>query len=423
MLSLQLLRQDPERVIKALAKRNIDARPDIKSLLEKNEKRRKIQNESETLKAESNKIAKAIGNLAQEGKTNEIQKIKIKSKSLKTELTKLEKELIEIKSEEKEILLSFPNTPHESVKKGKGEEENEIIKSWGDLKSNPNSLPHWELSEKYNLIDFERGVKVTGAGFPVYTGKGARLQRALIQYFLDTNTESGYKEIQPPYFVNEKSSFGTGQLPDKEGQMYHIENDQLYAIPTSEIPLTNLYRGEIINEIDLPIKLTAYSPCFRREAGSYGKDVRGLNRLHQFDKVEIVQIEKQNDSYDKLNEMTSHVSKILEELGLKYRMLRLCGGDMGFTSSLTYDFEVWSSAQERWLEVSSVSNFETFQSRRLQLRYRSLKNNEILLTHTLNGSALALPRIMAAILENNQGKEGIKIPEALWKYTGFKIIK
>ena len=423
MLSLQLLRQDPERVIKALAKRNIDARPDIKSLLEKNEKRRKIQNESETLKAESNKIAKTIGTLVQEGKTNEIQKIKIKSKSLKTELTKLEKELIEIESEEKEILLSFPNTPHESVKKGKGEEENEIIKSWGDLKSNPNSLPHWELSEKYNLIDFERGVKVTGAGFPVYTGKGARLQRALIQYFLDTNTESGYKEIQPPYFVNEKSSFGTGQLPDKEGQMYHIENDQLYAIPTSEIPLTNLYRGEIINEIDLPIKLTAYSPCFRREAGSYGKDVRGLNRLHQFDKVEIVQIEKQNDSYDKLNEMTSHVSKILEELGLKYRMLRLCGGDMGFTSSLTYDFEVWSSAQERWLEVSSVSNFETFQSRRLQLRYRSLKNNEILLTHTLNGSALALPRIMAAILENNQGKEGIKIPEALWKYTGFKIIK
>ena len=423
MLSLQLLRQDPERVIKALAKRNIDARPDIKSLLEKNEKRRKIQNESETLKAESNKIAKTIGNLVQDGKTNEIQKIKIKSKSLKTELTKLEKELIEIEFEEKEILLSFPNIPHESVKKGKGEEENEIIKSWGDLKSNPNSLPHWELSEKYNLIDFERGVKITGAGFPVYTGKGARLQRALIQYFLDTNTESGYKEIQPPYFVNEKSSFGTGQLPDKEGQMYHIENDQLYAIPTSEIPLTNLYRGEILNEIDLPIKLTAYSPCFRREAGSYGKDVRGLNRLHQFDKVEIVHIEKQKDSYDKLNEMTSHVSRILEELGLKYRMLRLCGGDMGFTSSLTYDFEVWSSAQERWLEVSSISNFETFQSRRLQLRYRSLKNNEILLTHTLNGSALALPRIMAAILENNQGKEGIKIPEALWKYTGFKIIK
>tara|TARA_Y100000385_G_scaffold101494_1_gene104942 strand:- start:16541 stop:17812 length:1272 start_codon:yes stop_codon:yes gene_type:complete len=423
MLSLQLLKQDPEGAIQALTKRNIDARQDIKSLLDKNEKRRKIQNESETLKAESNKIAKIIGNLVQEGETDKIQEIKIKSKYLKAELTKLEKDLIQIESEEKEILLSFPNIPHKSVKKGKGEKENEIIKSWGDLKTNPNSLPHWELSEKYKLIDFERGVKVTGAGFPVYTGKGARLQRALIQYFLDTNTESGYKEIQPPYFVNEKSSFGTGQLPDKEGQMYHIEDDQLYAIPTSEIPLTNLYRNEIINETDLPIKLTAYSPCFRREAGSYGKDVRGLNRLHQFDKVEIVHIEKQSDSYDKLHEMTSHVSKILEELGLKYRLLRLCGGDMGFTSSMTYDFEVWSSAQERWLEVSSVSNFETFQSRRLQLRYRSLKNNEILLAHTLNGSALALPRIMAAILENNQSEEGIKIPEALWKYTGFKIIK
>jgi len=423
MLSLHLLRQDPERVIKALSKRNIDAKPIVDKILLINEQRREIQNKTESRKAESNKTAKLIGGLVLDGKTSEVNEIKNKTASIKKELLILEKRLLDLESKEKEILLSLPNIPHSSVKQGSSSKENEIISTWEKTheKSIDGLIPHWDLASKYNLIDFERGVKVTGAGFPIYTGNGARLQRALIQFFLDKNTQEGYMEIQPPYFVNEDSSFGTGQLPDKEGQMYHIQNDNLFAIPTSEIPLTNLFRNEIIDESELPIKMTAYSPCFRREAGSYGKDVRGLNRLHQFDKVEIVCITNPDNSYQRLDTMVNHVAGILKDLGLQFRVLRLCGGDMGFTSALTYDFEVWSAAQQRWLEVSSVSNFETFQTNRLKLRFRD-KNNKISLAHTLNGSALALPRIMAAILENNQSPDGITIPAVLHKYTGFKII-
>lgn len=423
MLLLNLLRQDPESVIKALLKRNLDARPIVNEILLINEERRKIQNKTESLKAESNKTAKLIGLLVRDGKASEVNEIKSKTALIKKELLSLEKTLLDLEIKEKETLLSLPNTPHRSVKQGFSLKENEIVSTWENdpQRTNDGLIPHWELASKYNLIDFERGVKITGAGFPIYTGNGARLQRALIQFFLDKNTQEGYKEIQPPYFVNEESSFGTGQLPDKEGQMYHIQNDNLYVIPTSEIPLTNLYRNEIIDESKLPIKMTAYSPCFRREAGSYGKDVRGLNRLHQFDKVEIVCIDHPDNSYKRLDTMVNHVAGILKDLGLQYRLLRLCGGDMGFTSALTYDFEVWSAAQQRWLEVSSVSNFETFQTNRLKLRYRQ-KDNKISLAHTLNGSALALPRIMAAILENNQSPDGINVPNVLHKYTGFKKI-
>lgn len=423
MLLLNLLRQDPESVIKALLKRNLDARPIVNEILLINEERRKIQNKTESLKAESNKTAKLIGLLVRDGKASEVNEIKSKTALIKKELLSLEKTLLDLEIKEKETLLSLPNTPHRSVKQGFSPKENEIVSTWENdpQRTNDGLIPHWELASKYNLIDFERGVKITGAGFPIYTGNGARLQRALIQFFLDKNTQEGYKEIQPPYFVNEASSFGTGQLPDKEGQMYHIQNDNLFVIPTSEIPLTNLYRNEIIDESKLPIKMTAYSPCFRREAGSYGKDVRGLNRLHQFDKVEIVCIDHPDNSYKRLDTMVNHVAGILKDLGLQYRLLRLCGGDMGFTSALTYDFEVWSAAQQRWLEVSSVSNFETFQTNRLKLRYRQ-KDNKISLAHTLNGSALALPRIMAAILENNQSPDGINVPNCLHKYTGFKKI-
>ena len=423
MLSLHSLRQDPESAINALIKRNIDARPIIDNLLKINEQRREIQKKTEILKAESNKTAKVIGTALREGDKSKADEIKKKTLLIKNELSTFEKKLTNLELNEREILLSIPNTPHRSVKNGSSSKDNEVISTWGDSPlPNNELLPHWELTEKYNLIDFERGVKITGAGFPVYKGKGARLQRSLIQFFLDRNTEMGFQEIQPPYFVNEASSFGTGQLPDKEGQMYHLEEDNLFVIPTSEIPLTNLYRNEIINESDLPIKMTAYSPCFRREAGSYGKDVRGLNRLHQFDKVEIVCIENPEKSYHRLDEMVAHVSGLLKDLGLQFRILRLCGGDMGFTSALTFDFEVWSSAQKRWLEVSSVSNFETFQSNRLKLRYRKTLDKKTSLTHTLNGSALAIPRIVAALLENNQKANSISIPEILHKYTGFKSI-
>ncbi len=423
MLQLTTIRQDAEGVIASLAKRNLDARPAIDALLVLNERRRQVQAETENLQAEANKLAKSMGVLFREGKASEAEGMKAQSAEIKTRLNLLANTLQEVEGEERGQLIALPNTPHASVAAGSSAEDNEVVDSWGERPVlHEGHVPHWELTDRYELIDFERGVKITGAGFPVYTGKGARLQRALIQFFLDRNTEAGYLEVQPPHFINEASGFGTGQLPDKEGQMYHMTEDNLYAIPTAEVPVTNLLRGEIVAEADLPIKMTAYSPCFRREAGSYGKDVRGLNRLHQFDKVEIVCVEHPSKSYDRLEEMVSHVAGLLQDLGLHYRVLRLCGGDMGFTSALTYDFEVWSAAQERWLEVSSVSNFETFQANRLMLRYRSAEDQKPHLAHTLNGSALALPRIVAALLENNQTPEGIDIPEVLRSYTGFDRI-
>ena len=423
MLQLTTIRHDAEGVIAALAKRNLDARPAIDALLSLNERRRQVQAETENLQAEANKLAKSIGLLFREGKAAEAEGMKAQSADIKERLNLLATALQEVENEERAQLIALPNTPHTSVAAGKSAEDNEVVATWGSAPDLAEGfVPHWELTDRYKLIDFERGVKITGAGFPVYTGKGARLQRALIQFFLDRNTAAGYLEVQPPHFINEASGFGTGQLPDKEGQMYHMTEDNLYAIPTAEVPVTNLLRDEIVPEADLPIKMTAYSPCFRREAGSYGKDVRGLNRLHQFDKVEIVCVEHPSKSYDRLDEMVAHVAGLLQDLGLHYRILRLCGGDMGFTSALTYDFEVWSAAQERWLEVSSVSNFETFQANRLMLRYRSTEDQKPHLAHTLNGSALALPRIVAALLENNQGPDAIAIPEVLRPYTGFDRI-
>ena len=423
MLQLTTIRHDAEGVIAALAKRNLDARPAIDALLSLNERRRQVQAETENLQAEANKLAKSIGLLFREGKAAEAEGMKAQSADIKERLNLLATALQEVENEERAQLIALPNTPHTSVAAGKSAEDNEVVATWGSAPDLAEGfVPHWELTDRYKLIDFERGVKITGAGFPVYTGKGARLQRALIQFFLDRNTAAGYLEVQPPHFINEASGFGTGQLPDKEGQMYHMTEDNLYAIPTAEVPVTNLLRDEIVPEADLPIKMTAYSPCFRREAGSYGKDVRGLNRLHQFDKVEIVCVEHPSKSYDRLDEMVAHVAGLLQDLGLHYRILRLCGGDMGFTSALTYDFEVWSAVQERWLEVSSVSNFETFQANRLMLRYRSTEDQKPHLAHTLNGSALALPRIVAALLENSQGPDGIAIPEVLRPYTGFDRI-
>ncbi len=423
MLQLTTIRQDAEGVIAALAKRNLDARPAVEALLALNEQRRHLQAETENQQAEANRLAKAIGQLFREGKAGEAEALKAESAAIKERLTQLAADLHALEEQERAQLVALPNTPHASVPAGKSAEDNEVVRTWGSAPDfGEGHVPHWELTEKYKLIDFERGVKITGAGFPVYTGQGARLQRALIQFFLDRNTAAGYTEVQPPHFINEASGFGTGQLPDKEGQMYHMTEDNLYAIPTAEVPVTNLLRDEIVAEAELPIKMTAYSPCFRREAGSYGKDVRGLNRLHQFDKVEIVCVEHPSKSYDRLEEMVAHVAGLLEDLGLHYRILRLCGGDMGFTSALTYDFEVWSAAQERWLEVSSVSNFETFQANRLMLRYRSTEDQKPHLAHTLNGSALALPRVVAALLENNQGPDGIAIPEVLRSYTGFDRI-
>jgi seryl-tRNA synthetase len=423
MLQLTTIRQNAEGVISALAKRHVDARPAIDALLALNEQRRHVQAETENLQAEANKLAKAIGQLFREGKAADAEGMKQQSGAIKERLSELAADLQALESKEHDQLVALPNMPHASVAAGKSADDNEVVETWGQAPILAEGhVPHWELTERYKLIDFERGVKITGAGFPVYTGKGARLQRALIQFFLDRNTEAGYMEVQPPHFINEASGFGTGQLPDKEGQMYHMTTDNLYAIPTAEVPVTNLLRDEIVAEQDLPIKMTAYSPCFRREAGSYGKDVRGLNRLHQFDKVEIVCVEHPSKSYDRLEEMVAHVASLLRDLGLHYRILRLCGGDMGFTSALTYDFEVWSAAQARWLEVSSVSNFETFQANRLMLRYRSTEDQKPHLAHTLNGSALALPRVVAALLENNQDPEGIRIPEVLRPYTGFDRI-
>lgn len=422
MLQLQNIRENQETIITALKKRNIDAAPMISKVLQLDEKRRSIQTELDATLAESNKISKEIGILFKTGKAQEANVLKEQTAGLKEASKKLGDDLNATAEELQQQLYLIPNVPHESVPAGNSEEDNEEIFKEGDIPTlSDGALPHWELAKKYDIIDFELGVKITGAGFPVYKGKGARLQRALIAYFLDKNAEAGYTEMQVPLMVNEDSGYGTGQLPDKEGQMYHVQADDLYLIPTAEVPVTNLHRGDILAESDFPIKYTGYTPCFRREAGSYGAHVRGLNRLHQFDKVEIVRLEHPNNSYQALDEMVEHVKNILRELKLPYRILRLCGGDLGFTSALTFDFEVFSTAQDRWLEISSVSNFETFQANRLKLRYKD-ENGKSQLAHTLNGSSLALPRVLAGILENYQTDEGIKIPEVLVPYCGFDTI-
>ncbi|MER3319155.1 MAG: serine--tRNA ligase [Allomuricauda sp.] len=422
MLQIQNIRENQESIITALKKRNIDATPMISKVLELDEKRRSIQTELDATLAESNKLSKEIGMLFKTGKAQEANVLKEKTAGLKEASKKLGEDLNTTAEELQQELYLIPNVPHESVPAGNSEEDNEEIFKEGDIPTlSEGALPHWELAKKYDIIDFELGVKITGAGFPVYKGKGARLQRALIAYFLDKNTEAGYIEMQVPLMVNEDSGYGTGQLPDKEGQMYHVQADDLYLIPTAEVPVTNLHRGDILVESDFPIKYTGYTPCFRREAGSYGAHVRGLNRLHQFDKVEIVRLEHPDNSYQALDEMVEHVKNILRELKLPYRILRLCGGDLGFTSALTFDFEVFSTAQDRWLEISSVSNFETFQANRLKLRYKD-ENGKSQLAHTLNGSSLALPRVLAGILENYQTDEGIKIPEVLVPYCGFDTI-
>ncbi|WP_036386337.1 serine--tRNA ligase [Muricauda sp. MAR_2010_75] len=422
MLQLQTIRENKENIITALKKRNIDASPMLSKVIELDEKRRSIQTELDNTLAESNKLSKEIGILFKSGKAQEANALKEKTSGLKEASKQLGDDLNATTAALQEELYLIPNIPHESVPSGSTEEDNEEVFREGDVPTlTEKALPHWELAKKYDIIDFELGVKITGAGFPVYKGKGARLQRALIAYFLDKNTEAGYTEMQVPLMVNEASGYGTGQLPDKEGQMYHVQEDNLYLIPTAEVPVTNLHRDDILAESDFPIKYTGYTPCFRREAGSYGAHVRGLNRLHQFDKVEIVRMEHPNNSYQALDEMVEHVKNILRELKLPYRILRLCGGDLGFTSALTYDFEVFSTAQDRWLEISSVSNFETFQANRLKLRFKD-ENGKSQLAHTLNGSALALPRVVAGILENYQTDTDIKIPEVLVPYCGFDTI-
>ncbi len=423
MLQVQFIRDHKAIVLEGLAKRNFaDAETMIDAVLEADENRRKTQVALDTVLSELNALSKEIGMLFKSGEPQKAAILKEKTGQLKESSKDLTETLQTYSSELQELLFQIPNVPHSSVPFGKTEEDNEEIFSNGEVpKLVKNALPHWELAKKYNLIDFELGTKITGAGFPVYIGKGARLQRALISYFLDQNTQAGYTEYQVPHLVNEASGIGTGSLPDKEGQMYHIGADDLYLIPTAEVPVTNIFRGDLLKETDFPIACTSYTPCFRREAGSYGAHVRGLNRLHQFDKVEIVRLEHPDHSYDALEEMLAHVKTILESLNLPYRILRLCGGDVTFASALTYDFEVFSAGQEKWLEVSSVSNFETFQANRLKLRYKDA-NGKSQLAHTLNGSALALPRILASILENNQTEDGIDIPEVLRPYTGFDRI-
>ncbi|EKB59386.1 serine--tRNA ligase [Bergeyella zoohelcum] len=422
MLQVQFLRENIDRVMTGLAKRNFKETALVHQAIEKDDARKKIQFELDQNLSEMNKISKEIGMLMKEGKKEEAEQAKQKTASYKESIQQLQQHLKDTETELQNILYQIPNIPSEAVKAGISADDNENIYQSTEVEGmDENALPHWELAKKYNLIDFELGVKIAGAGFPVYLGKGARLQRALVQYFLDKNTDAGYLEVNPPHVVNEASGYGTGQLPDKEGQMYFINEDNLYLIPTAEVPVTNIYRDTIIEEKNLPIKNTAFSQCYRREAGSYGAHVRGLNRLHQFEKVEIVRIEKPENSYAALEEMKAHVQSILEDLELPYRILRLCGGDMGFTSALTYDFEVWSAAQQKWLEVSSVSNFENFQANRLKCRYKG-NEGKAQPVHTLNGSAMALPRIMAALLENNQTENGIKIPKKLAQYTRFEII-
>ena len=423
MLTLKQIRDNKEEAVRRLQKKGVDALPIIELIESLDDKRKAVQAELDACLAEQNKAAKQIGALMGQGlkaeaeaKKAEVAELKARSQQLKEESERI---AVELQSE----IVKLPNFPAEIVPEGRTAEDNVVVKLVENYTEIPGeALPHWELAKKYDIIDFDLGVKLTGAGFPVYKGKGARLQRALISYFLDCNTRAGYQEIEPPIMVNEASGFGTGQLPDKEGQMYHVTADGFYLVPTAEVPVTNIFRDVILEQSELPVKMTAYTPCFRREAGSYGKDVRGLNRLHQFDKVEIVQVSHPDKSYEALDKMVEHVESIVASLGLPYRILRLCGGDMSFTSALTYDFEVYSEAQQRWLEVSSVSNFESFQANRLKLRYRD-DNRKTQLAHTLNGSSLALPRIVAALLENNQTEEGIRIPEVLIPYTGFDIIK
>ncbi|MGZ3904166.1 MAG: serine--tRNA ligase [Bacteroidia bacterium] len=423
MLQINYIREHKEEVLKRLAIKNFkDAESILTKALELDNNRRSIQKENDALKAEANQLAKQVGELMKSGKKEDAEAIKGKTAELKQKEKQFDDSLKSTEEEIRQLLLLVPNTPSEKVPAGKTPEDNVTVFEHGAKPNLPDSaIPHWELAAKYNLIDFELGVKLTGAGFPVYKGKGARLQRALINYFLDKATAEGYLEVQPPILVNEDSGYGTGQLPDKEGQMYFVGEDKLYLIPTAEVPITNIYRDVILKESDLPIKNCGYTPCFRREAGSYGKDVRGLNRLHQFDKVEIVQIAHPEKSYETLEQMREFVAGLLKELELPFRTLKLCGGDMSFASALTYDMEVWSAAQKRWLEVSSVSNFETFQANRLKCRYKGA-DGKTNLCHTLNGSALALPRIVASLLENNQTQEGIKVPKVLVKYTGFEVI-
>ena len=422
MLTLKMLRDDRNAVIEKLKIKNFDAQPIVDRVLELDALRRSLQTESDALLAQQKQQAARIGGLMKQGLRDEAEAAKAEVAALKARSGELLARMDEASAELESQLVLLPNTPCSLVKPGKGAEDNEIVKTGGPEANLPEgALPHWELARKYDIIDFDLGVKITGAGFPVYKGKGAKLQRALINFFLDQNTAAGYKEVEPPVMVNRDSGFGTGQLPDKEGQMYHAEVDDFYMVPTAEVPVTNFFRDVILAADEIPQRLTAYTPCFRREAGSYGKDVRGLNRLHQFDKVEIVRVEKPEDSYRALDDMVAHVESLVNKLGLKYRILRLCGGDMSFTSAITYDFELWSAAQGRWLEISSVSNFETFQSNRLHLRYRD-EAGKTQLAHTLNGSSLALPRVVAALLEDNQTPEGIVIPEILRPYTGFDRI-
>lgn len=422
MLTLQQIKENPQLIVDRLAVKGFDGKEAIDRVMTLDNERKALQLQNDTKAAELNKLAAQIGALMKKGEKDEANKVKASVAALKEDQKTIASQLQATEAQIRDILLTVPNVPCAMVPEGKTAEDNVVEKTGGPMPDlGEDALPHWELAKKYKLIDFDLGVKITGAGFPVYTGKGARLQRALIQFFLDEANKAGYLEIEPPYVVNEASGYGTGQLPDKEGQMYYVNEDNLYLIPTAEVPVTNIYRDVIIPESELPKKNCAYSACFRREAGSYGKDVRGLNRLHQFDKVEIVRIERPEDSYAALEEMKNHVQHLLEELGLPWHILRLCGGDMSFTSAITFDFEVWSAAQKRWLEVSSVSNFETYQANRLKCRYRGA-DKKTRLCHTLNGSALALPRIVAALLENNQTPEGIIVPECLRKYTGFSII-
>ena len=421
MLRVSDINENIDNISLLLSKRNIDVKDKLVEILKIDKSRRSIQSELDSVLAKSNKLAKEIGDLFKSGQAEKASILKEKASSLKPKSKSLSEKLYSESERLKSLLLDIPNVPNKLVPTGSGEEDNlEVFKNGNIPDLNTTALPHWELASKYDIIDFDLGNKITGAGFPVYKNKGAKLQRALINYFIDKNTEAGYKEIQVPILINEDSGMGTGQLPDKEGQMYHITNDNLYLAPTAEVPVTNIYRNSIIKSSELPIRLTSYTPCFRREAGSYGAHVRGLNRLHQFDKVEIVRIEQPENSYSALEEMVDHVKGILDELELPYRVLRLCGGDLGFTSCLTYDFEVYSAAQKKWLEVSSVSNFETFQANRLKLRIDN--NGTKSLAHTLNGSSLALPRIVACILENFQTENSIKIPQALINYTGFEEI-
>lgn len=422
MLQVPFIRENQDLVIERLAKRNIDARQMVSEVISLDEERRNLQSKLDNTLAESNALSKEIGMLFKSGQVEKANEVKAKTSGLKEASKELTEQLNTTSNQLDELLYKIPNVPHQLVPEGNTDEDNEEVFRQGDIPELVSgALPHWELAKKYDIIDFELGNKITGAGFPVYKGKGAKLQRALISYFLDKNTAAGYEEVQVPHLVNEASGFGTGQLPDKEGQMYHVTADNLYLIPTAEVPATNIFRGELLKENELPKAITGYTPCFRREAGSYGAHVRGLNRLHQFDKVEILRVEHPNRSYDALDEMVAHVKTILNELQLPYRILRLCGGDLGFTSALTYDFEVYSTAQEKWLEISSVSNFETFQANRLKLRFKNT-DGKSQLAHTLNGSSLALPRVLAGILENYQTENGIKIPDVLVPYTGFTFI-